>query len=155
LPANVSPQLGPDYSPVGQIFFYTLVSTNPQYDLMQLKSLEDWVLEKQFKSVPNVVDVVSFGGLTREYQGLVDPNRLISYGLSIGQVAQALAANNVNAGGSFIERGQQAITIRAVGLMTGTRDIGSTLLKVSNGTPVYMRDVATIEQGPKIRLGQI
>src|SRR5262249_26273602 len=103
LPANVSPQLGPDYSPVGQIFFYTLVSTNPQYDLMQLKSLEDWVLEKQFKSVPNVVDVVSFGGLTREYQVLVDPNRLISYGLSIGQVAQALAANNVNAGGSFIE----------------------------------------------------
>ncbi|HMF94776.1 MAG TPA: efflux RND transporter permease subunit, partial [Vicinamibacterales bacterium] len=154
-PPNVNPQLGPDYSPVGQIYFYTLTSTNPQYDLMELKSLEDWFLVKQLKSVPNVVDVVSFGGLTREYQVLVDPNKLISYGLSIGQVEQALAANNVNAGGSFIEEGQQAITIRAVGLMRDTRDIGATLLRVQGGTPVYVRDVASIAQGPKIRLGQI
>jgi cobalt-zinc-cadmium resistance protein CzcA len=155
LPPTVNPQVGPDYSPVGQIYFYTLASTNPQYDLMQLKSLEDWFLEKQLKSVPNVVDVVSFGGLTREYQVLVDPHRLIAYSLSIGQVEQALAANNVNAGGSFIEKGRQAINIRAVGLMKDTRDIGATLLKVQNGTPVHVRDVATIEQGPKIRLGQI
>src|SRR5205085_3082857 len=99
LPQNLTPQLGPNFSPVGQIYFYTLVSTNPKYDLMELKSLQDWVLQKQFKSVPNVVDVSSFGGLTREYQVQLDPNQLISYGLSIAQVEQALAANNVNAGG--------------------------------------------------------
>src|SRR5579864_6569931 len=76
LPPNVNPQLGPDFSPVGQIYFYTLASTNPMYDTMELKSLEDWVLEKQFKSVPNVVDVSSFGGITREYQVQLDPNKL-------------------------------------------------------------------------------
>jgi len=155
LPTGLNPQLGPDYSPVGQIYFYTLTSTNPTYDLMELKALQDWYLEKQLKSVPNVADVSSFGGLTREYQVQVDPTKLIEYGLSIGQVEQALTANNVNAGGSFIEKGQQAINIRTVGLMSNTDDIGATLLKAQNGTPVRIRDVATITQGSKIRLGQI
>ncbi len=155
MPANVSPQLGPDYSPVGQIYWYTLTSTNPAYDIMELKGLQDWMLEKQFRSVTDVVDVSSFGGETREYQVLVDPNRLVSYGLSIGQVEQALAANNVNAGGSFIEHGQQQFNIRAVGLMTDTADIGATVIKTQGGTPIRVRDVATIAQGPKIRLGQI
>src|SRR5579864_7033265 len=94
LPVGLQPQIGADYSPVGQIYWYTLHSTNPKYDLMELKSLEDWTLEKQFKSVPNVVDVVSFGGITREYQVRIDPEKLISYGLSIGQVEQQLASNN-------------------------------------------------------------
>ena len=80
LPAGLQPQIGTDYSPVGQIYWYTLVSTNPTYDLMELKSLQDWVLEKQFKSVPNVVDVVSFGGTTREYQVRLDPDKLVAYG---------------------------------------------------------------------------
>ncbi len=108
LPENLQPQIGTDYSPVGQIYWYTLRSTNPKYDLMELKTLEDWVLEKQFKSVPNVVDVVSFGGVTREYQVRVDPDKLVDYGLSIGQVEQQLTANNVNAGGSFVEVGTAA-----------------------------------------------
>jgi cobalt-zinc-cadmium resistance protein CzcA len=155
LPANVNPTLGPDYSPVGQIYWYTLTSTNPAYDLMELKSLEDWVLEKQFKSVENVVDVSSFGGTTREYQVQVDPSKLVSYGLSIGQLEQALAANNVNAGGSFLEHGQQQFNIRALGLMRNTDDIGATVLKTQNGTPVRIRDVAFVTQGPKIRLGKI
>jgi cobalt-zinc-cadmium resistance protein CzcA len=155
LPQSVNPQLSPDSSPVGQIYFYTLTSKNPAYDLMELKALQDWELAKQFKSVPNVVDVVSFGGITREYQVLVDPNKLVDYGLSIAQVEQALSANNVNAGGSFIEHGQQAFNIRAVGLMSTTGDIGATVLKNQNGTPVRVRDVAVVAQGPKIRLGQI
>ncbi len=155
LPPNINPQLGPDYSPVGQIYWYTLSSVNPKYDLMQLKSLQDWVLEKEFKSVPGVVDVSSFGGLTREYQVQVDPNKLVDYGLTIGQVEQALAANNTNAGGSFIEQGSQEINVRALGLMSNTDDIGSTVLKTENGTPVRVRDVAMVTQGPKIRLGQI
>src|SRR5215813_9460129 len=96
LPQNLQPQIGTDYSPVGQIYWYTLHSTNPKYDLMELKSVEDWVLEKQFKSVPNVVDVVSFGGTTREYQVHLDPAKLVSYGLTLAQVEQQLSNNNAN-----------------------------------------------------------
>src|SRR5208283_4748202 len=129
LPANLSPQIGPDYSPVGQIYFYTLQSTDPRYDIMALKSLQDWVVLKQLKSVPDIADVDIFGGITREYQVQVDPNKLIDYGLNIAQVEQALGANNVNAGGSFIEKGQQAFNVRAVGLMQTADDVGATVLK--------------------------
>jgi cobalt-zinc-cadmium resistance protein CzcA len=155
LPAGLSPQMGTDWSPVGQIYWYTLKSTNPAYDNMELKSLEDWTLEKQFKSVPGVVDVSSFGGITREYQIRVDPDKLISYGLSIGQVEQQLANNNINAGGSFIEQGAQQVNVREVGLFRNVADIENTVLKTSNGTALRVKDIATVLQGPKIRLGQI
>ena len=154
LPANLQPQIGPDFSPVGQIYLYTLRSTNPAYDAMELKSLQDWVLVKQFKSVPDVVDVSSFGGPTREYQVRVDPAKLVSYGLSIGQVEQQLTNNNVNAGGSFIEAGMQQINVREVGLVRSTADIEKTVITTKNGTPVRIKDIAVVEQGPKIRLGQ-
>jgi len=155
LPAGLQPQMGTDWSPVGQIYWYTLRSTNPQYDTMQLKSIEDWQLEKQFRSVPGVVDVSSFGGITREYQVVVDPERLIAYGLTIQQVQQQIAANNVNAGGSFIEQGQQQINVREVGLFQSADDIARTVLKASNGTALKVSDIAAVIQGPKIRLGQI
>src|SRR6202008_2668243 len=112
LPTGVTPQMGTDWSPVGQIYFFTLHSTNPSYDVMELKSIEDWVIEKNFKAIPNVVDVASFGGPTREYQVRIDPNKLISYGLSLAQVEQQLTNNNANAGGSFIEAGLQQINVR-------------------------------------------
>lgn len=155
LPGGLQPALGPDYSPVGQIYLFTLQSTNPSYDVMGLKTLQDWVLTKQLKSVPDVIDVAVFGGTTREYQVNVDPNRLIAYGLNIAQVEQALANNNTNAGGSFIERGEQAINVRAVGLVENTGDIGGTVLKTQTGIPVRVRDIGRVEQGPKIRLGQV
>jgi heavy metal efflux system protein len=155
LPAGLSPQIGPDFSPAGQIYFYTLVSTNPRYTAMDLKALQDWVVFKNLMSVPNVAAVSIFGGETREYQVQVDPDKLVSYGLGIAQVEQALAANNVNAGGSFIERGQQAYNIRVVGLMDNTDDVGATVLKAQNGTPVRVRDIAVVTQGPKIRLGHL
>jgi cobalt-zinc-cadmium resistance protein CzcA len=155
LPAGLQPQMGTDWSPVGQIYWYTLRSTNPAYDSMELKSLEDWTLEKQFKSVPGVVDVSSFGGATREYQIQIDPGKLISYGLSIGQVEQQLANNNQNAGGSFIEQGEQQVNVREVGLFRNVHDIQETVLKSQNGAPVRVKDIATVVQGPKIRLGQI
>jgi cobalt-zinc-cadmium resistance protein CzcA len=154
LPANLQPQIGPDFSPVGQVYFYTLRSTNPQYDPMELKSLQDWVLVKQFKTVPNVVDVSVFGGPTREYQVRIDPNKLVSYGLSINQVEQQLTNNNVNAGGSFIEEGMQQINVRAVGLVRTVHDIEDTVITTKNGTPVRVKDIAVVSQGPKIRLGQ-
>src|SRR5208282_2286013 len=90
LPPGVVPQMGTDWSPVGQIYFFTLKSTNPSYDVMDLKSIEDWVIEKNFKAVPDVVDVASFGGPTREYQVRIDPSKLVSYGLSLAQVEQQL-----------------------------------------------------------------
>ncbi len=155
LPSGLQPQIGSDYSPVGQIYWYTLHSTNPSFDVMALKSLEDWTLEKQFKSVPNVVDVSSFGGSTREYQVRVDPNKLVSYGLSISQVEQQLANNNVNAGGSFLEAGMQQINVRALGLVDNVSDIEQTLIKTQNGTPLRVADIATVSQGPRIRLGKI
>jgi heavy metal efflux system protein len=155
LPAGLQPQIGTDWSPVGQIYWYTLKSTNPSIDTMQLKSIEDWQLEKAFRSVPGVVDVSSFGGLTREYQIIVDPEKLVDYGLTVQQVQQQIAANNVNAGGSFIEQGQQQINVQEVGLFTDVHDIEQTVLKAANGTPLRVSDVATVVQGPKIRLGQI
>ncbi len=154
LPNGVQPQMGTDWSPVGQIYFFTLRSTNPRYDVMELKSLEDWVVEKSFKSVPNVVDVASFGGPTREYQVRIDPGKLISYGLSIGQVEQQLTNNNTNAGGSFIESGLQQIDVREVGLVTNVHDIENTVLTTKTGTALKVKDIAVVEQGPKIRLGQ-
>jgi cobalt-zinc-cadmium resistance protein CzcA len=155
LPAGLQPQIGSDWSPVGQIYFYTLKSTNPSIDNMELKSIEDWQLEKQFKQVPGVVDVSSFGGMTREYQIRIDPDKLISYGLSIGNVEQQLANNNNNAGGSFLQSGSQQINVREVGLYKSVDDIANTVLKAQNGTALRVRDIATVEQGPKIRLGQI
>ena len=154
LPTGVVPQMGTDWSPVGQIYFFTLQSTNPNYDVMELKSLEDWVIEKNFKAVPDVVDVASFGGPTREYQVRVDPNKLIAYGLSLAQLELQLTNNNANAGGSFIEAGLQQINVREVGLVRNVKDIENTVIMTKNGTPLRIKDIAVVAQGPKIRLGQ-
>jgi cobalt-zinc-cadmium resistance protein CzcA len=155
LPANLVPQMGTDWSPVGQIYWYTLESSNPAYDVMEKKSLEDWFLEKSFKSVKGVVDVSSFGGPTKEFQIKLDPEKLVSYGLSIGQVEQQIANNNTNGGGSFIEQGAQQINVQSVGLYTTVQDIEKTVVKTQNGAAIRIRDIATVTQGPKIRLGQI
>jgi heavy metal efflux system protein len=152
---NLEPQIGTDWSTTGQIYWYTIRSTNPRYDLMEQRSIEDWVLLKQFKSVPNVVDVSDFGGTVREYQIRVDPNKLVSYGLSIGQVEQQLANNNLNAGGSFIEVGMQQMNVRALGLFSNVRDIEQTVLKTQTGTALRVADIADVTQGPKIRLGHM
>ena len=154
LPNGVLPQMGTDWSPVGQIYFFTLHSTNPQYDAMELKSLEDWVVEKNLKSVPDIVDVASFGGPTREYQVRVDPNKLVSYGLSLAQVEQQLTNNNANAGGSFIQEGLQEINVREVGQVDKVHDIEQTVILTKSGTPIRVKDIAVVSQGPKIRLGQ-
>jgi len=154
MPPGVTPQMGTDWSPVGQIYFFTLRSTNPAYDPMELKSIEDWVVEKNLKAVPNIVEVASFGGPTREYQVRVDPNRLVAYGLSLAQVEQQLANNNVNAGGSFVETGLQQINVREVGLVRDVHDIENTVIMTKGGTPLRVKDIAVVSQGPKIRLGR-
>jgi len=155
LPQGLLPQIGTDWGLVGQIYWYTIRSTNPRYDLMDLRTIEDWTLLKEFKSVPNIVDVSDFGGTAREYQVRVDPNKLISYGLSIGQVEQQLANNNVNAGGSFVETGLQQMNIRALGLYQNSQDIGQTVLTAKNGTALRVKDIAAVGQGARIRLGRM
>jgi heavy metal efflux system protein len=122
---------------------------------MDLKSLQDWVISKYIRSVPDVVDDSSFGGVTREYQVRVDPEKLISYGLSLAQIEQQLTNSNANVGGSFIEQGSQQINVRGVGLITSVSDIEMTVIKAQNGTPLRIKDIAVVTQGPKIRLGQI
>jgi heavy metal efflux system protein len=155
LPANLVPQLQTDWSPAGQIYWYTIESKNPNVDVMEQKALEDWTLEKQFKNVPGVVDVASFGGITKEYQIRLDPEKLVGYGLSIAQVEQQLTNNNANAGGSFIVAGAQQINVQAQGLYENVQQIEDTLIKTQAGAAIRVKDIAVVEQGPKIRLGQI
>jgi len=154
LPPGVTPQMGTDWSPAGQIYFFTLHNTNPQYDVMDLKSIEDWIVEKNLKAVPDIVDVNTFGGPTREYQVRVDPNKLIGYGISLAQVEQQLTNNNTNAGGSFVEAGLQQINVREVGQIRNVADIENTVILTKTGTPIRVKDIAVVAQGPKIRLGQ-
>jgi cobalt-zinc-cadmium resistance protein CzcA len=155
IPAGLVPQMGTDWSPVGQIYWYTVESTSPSNDVMERKAIEDWTLEKSFKSVPGVVDVSSFGGPTKEYQIALDPDKLVAYGLSISQVEQQIASNNTNGGGSFIEEGAQQVNVQALGLYATVRDIEETVVKTQNGAPVRIKDIATVRQGARIRLGQI
>jgi cobalt-zinc-cadmium resistance protein CzcA len=154
LPPGVQPQMGTDWSPVGQIYFFTLHNTNPQFDVMDLKSIEDWTVEKTLKSAKDIVDVNTFGGPTREYQVRVDPSKLIAYGLGLTQIEQQLTNNNVNAGGSFLEVGLQQVNVREVGLVRDVPDIQNTVIATKLGTPIRIKDVAVVAQGPKIRLGQ-
>jgi cobalt-zinc-cadmium resistance protein CzcA len=155
LPPGVTAGIGPDFSPIGSVYWYTIQSTNPAYDLMELKSLQDWVISKYIRSVPDVVDDSSFGGITREYQIRLDPDKLVSYGLTLAQIEQQLSNSNGNTGGSFVEQGTQQINVRALGLIRNVSDIQKTVIKTQNGTPLRIQDIAVVSQGPKIRLGQI
>ena len=153
LPQGLQPSMGTDWSTTGQIYWYVLKSTNPQIDVMDLRSIQDWTVVKELKSVPDIVDVSTFGGTTREYQVRVDPNKLVSYGLSIGQVEQQLANNNVNAGGNFVETGSQQMNVRTLGLFSHVKDIEQTVLTTKSGTPLRLKDIAEVSQGAKVRLG--
>src|SRR6202158_726648 len=153
LPDGLQPSMGTDWSLTGQIYWYTLRSANPKIDLMDLRSIQDWTIVKELKSVPDIVDVSTFGGTTREYQVRVDPNKLVSYGLSIGQVEQQLANNNINAGGNFVETGLQQMNVRTLGLFSKVSDIEQTVLTTKSGTPLRVKDIAEVSQGAKVRLG--
>src|SRR5450631_3429241 len=155
LPQGLQPSMGTDWSTTGQIYWYVLINTNPKIDVMDLRSIQDWTVVKELKSVPDIVDVSTFGGTTRECQVRIDPNKLVSYGLSIGQVEQQLANNNINAGGSFVELGMQQLNVRALGLYTSVSDIEQTVLKTQTGTALRVKDIAEVSQGPKIRLGHM
>src|SRR2546429_6785989 len=151
IPADAHPQLGPLASVIGEVYRYTLhAKTMP---LVELKALQDWVLERELRSVPGVVDVISWGGGIKQYQITVDPARLRAYNLTLKNVFDAVAANNANAGGSYIPRGQYAVTVRGIGLIQSTRDIENIVVSAQRRTPVRVRDIGEGGIGPPIRLG--
>jgi heavy metal efflux system protein len=151
LPADAKPALGPLSSVIGEIFRYTLESRT--VPLVELKAIQNWVLEREFRKIPGVADVVSWGGGTKQYQVNVDPSRLRGYNLTLKQVFDAVAANNSNAGGSYIPQGQYALTVRGIGLFRGPRDIENVVIASPKGTPVRVRDIGQVGIGHAIRLG--
>src|SRR5580692_3686492 len=152
IPSGLQPSLSPLFSPSGLIYRYVLQSTDrsPQ----DLKILEDWVVERRYRSIQGVADDSGFGGTTMQYQVLLDPNKLFAYGIPISQVVQQLSSNNANAGGGFYSQGGQFYYVRGLGLAKDTADIGNVVLSTHNGIPVYVHDVAQVEIGHAVRLGQ-
>jgi heavy metal efflux system protein len=153
LPSDAKPALGPLSSVIGEIYRYTLESTT--MPLVELKALQTWVLEREFRKIPGVADVVSWGGGTKQYQVIIDPARLRAYNVTLKQVLDAVAANNANAGGSYIAQGQYALTVRGIGLFTSPRDIEHVVVAAQKGTPVRVGDLGRVEIGHAIRLGYL
>ncbi|CAN5162735.1 hypothetical protein BH10PSE10_BH10PSE10_17310 [soil metagenome] len=151
LPGNVQPQISP-LSPIGEIFRYRLVGP-PNYSVLDLKTLQDWVLQRRFRAVPGVIDVTSWGGKTKTYELQVDFNKLIAYGLTLPQVLQAVGNANINVGGNTVNIGAQSAVVRGVGLIRSIDDLATTMISQSNGNPVLVRDVANVTVGEKPRLG--
>jgi cobalt-zinc-cadmium resistance protein CzcA len=152
LPDGVTPGMSPLFSPSGLVYRYVLESADRS--AMELKVLQDWVLEKAYKSVPGVADMSSLGGETMQYQVLIDPNKLAGAGLSVQNVSDALGANNGNAGGGFYSEGGQFFYVRGLGLVVTLEDIGNVVLAVKNGTPILIHDVGEVVIGHAPRLGQ-
>jgi heavy metal efflux system protein len=150
LPNGLQAQISP-WNSIGEIFRYRVVGKG--YSLQELKSAADWILERQFKQVPGIIDVVTFGGLTKEYHVEVDPNRLRAVGVTLPQLNAAIANANQNVGGQRITLGEQSYTVRGVGLISSLRDIGNITISAQHGTPVRLRDVAQISEGSVPRLG--
>jgi cobalt-zinc-cadmium resistance protein CzcA len=151
LPGGVQPQISP-LSPIGEIFRYRLVGP-PNYSVLDLKTLQDWVLQRRFRSVPGVIDVTSWGGKTKTYELQVDFNKLVAYGLTLPQLLQAVGNANINVGGNTVNIGAQSAVVRGVGLIRSIDDLATTMIAQSGGNPVLVRDVAAVTVGEKPRLG--
>jgi cobalt-zinc-cadmium resistance protein CzcA len=151
LPNGAIPGISPE-SPVGEIFRYRVYGP-PGYSVRDLKTIEDWMLERRFKAVPGVIDVNGWGGKTKDYEIAIDQSKLTHYGLTIPQVLQSLNNSNINVGGQTVNFGPQAAVVRGVGLIHSMDDIRNTMLASNNGTPVLIRDVATVSVSNLPRLG--
>ena len=151
LPPGVSPTLSPT-SPIGEIFRYRVVGP-PGYTVTDLKTIEDWVLERRFKSVPGVVDVISWGGKTKTYDITIDLDRLLSYGLTLKQVLDGLNNANINVGANTVNIGQQSAIVRSVGQIRTMDDIRNTMIGVRDGAPILVSDIASVTVGNQPRLG--
>jgi heavy metal efflux system protein len=152
LPAGLQAQLSP-WNAIGEVFRYRLRGEG--YSLAELKAAQDWILEREFRQVPGVIDVSSFGGETKQFHVDVDPNRLRAYGVTLSQIQQALGNANLNTGGQRLTAGEQSFTVRGVGVIRSTRDVGDVVVNTAKGAPVRVRDVATVTVGAAPRLGQV
>ncbi|HEX6995726.1 MAG TPA: CusA/CzcA family heavy metal efflux RND transporter [Gammaproteobacteria bacterium] len=153
-----TPRMGPNSSGLGQVFWYTLKQTDEAHgtlSAMDLRTIQDWTVRPILRTASGVDDVLSWGGQERQYQVVIDPLRLIKYGLSYGEVIEAIDANNRQVGGQHVTLGPEQYLVRGLGLVGDEHDIGRIVLKVADGTPVYLRDVARIEQGPAPRFGAV
>src|SRR5229473_1732013 len=148
---SAQPQINP-VSPIGEIYRYQLVGP-PGYSVLDLKTLQDWVLQRRFRAVPGVIDVIGWGGKTRTFELQIDLNKLIAYGLTLPQVLQTLTNSNINVGGNTVNLGSQAAVVRGVGLIRSIDQLSNTMLTQSNGNPVLVRDVAKAIVGYQPRLG--
>ncbi|WP_456619141.1 efflux RND transporter permease subunit [Bradyrhizobium sp. P5_C12] len=151
LPGNVQPQISP-LSPIGEIFRYRLVGP-PNYSVLDLKTIQDWILQRRFRAVPGVIDVTGWGGKSKTYELQVDFNKLVANGLTLPQLLQAVSNSNVNVGGNTVNIGQQSAVVRGVGLIRSIDDLANTMVSQTNGNPVLVKDVATVTVGQKPRLG--
>ncbi len=154
LPAGAQAGLSPDSTPVGEIYRYTLKAP-PGFPATELRALQDWVVERKLRTVPGIVDVVGFGGPTKQYQVLIDPAKLKSYSISLQQVFTALANGNRNAGGSYIEHGSEMYIVRGLGFVQDTSDIAAIAVDTRAGTPIRIRDLGLGTIGAQLRLGRV
>lgn len=159
LPSGVEPVMGPVSTGLGEIYQYTLERPEglkgDTAQLMELRTVQDWIIRPILKTVPGVTDVNAFGGHVKQYQVLLDPDRLRKYDLTLSEVFEALANNNENAGGDIIEHSSERYIIRGVGLVQSLKDIEDIVVKSHGGTPVYVKDVANIVLGPETRHGAV
>jgi len=155
LPAGVEVQLGPISTGLGEIYQYTLVSKDKKYDATELRTIQQYIVRPILRTVPGVTDVNSFGGLVKQYQVLVKPDRLTSYGITLQQVFEALEKNNANASGNFIEHGSEQYVVRGLGLVKDTKDIENIIVATHEHAPVYVRDVADVVIGAELRQGAV
>lgn len=152
LPEGANPEVEPPYGPTGEIFRYTLES--PTRSIRELKTLQDWVVERNLKSVPGVADVVSFGGEVKTYEISADPRRLLDYDITPIQLYQAVSNANINVGGDVIVKNSEAYVVRGIGLLKGVKDIENIVIKNANGVPIYVKNVANVSESALPRLGQ-
>ncbi|MBX3592115.1 MAG: CusA/CzcA family heavy metal efflux RND transporter [Burkholderiaceae bacterium] len=149
------PTLGPNSSGLGQVFWYTVESIDGKLTSMDLRTLQDWSIRLLLRTASGVDDVTSWGGDEKQYQVLVQPRKLISYGLTFKSVMEALAANNRQVGGQYVDLGSEQYLVRGLGLVGDTRDIGSVVIAEREGVPIYVRDVAEVKEGPSLRFGAV
>ncbi len=154
-PAGVEANLGPITTGLGEIYQYTLVSKDKKYDATELRTIQDYIVRPILRTVPGVTDVNSFGGLVKQYQVIVQPDRLTSYGITLQQVFEALEKNNANASGNFIEHKSEQYVVRGLGLVKDTKDIGNIIVATHEHSPVYVRDVADVQIGADLRQGAV
>ena len=152
LPGGLQPQLSP-WSPIGEIYRYQL--TGGGYSLNELKATQDWLVRRELRQVPGIIDITTFGGTTRQYQVEVDPNKLLAMNVTLPQVLNAIQNSNANAGGNYLTLGDQSINVRAIGLLKNTDDIGSVVVAERNGAPVLVRDLGQVQEGIQPRLGKV